>query len=126
MRKVLLTIALASATSFANDTTINATMQLMKQGMEQIQTGFMYNAKSEVIKGIETLENSNEIFKNVDVASFTNNNKVQVTNNINKKLASDLASFKNAVNAGQFSEATKLYGDVMHNCVSCHTIVRGW
>jgi len=127
MKKVILALALTSAATFASDTTIDATMQLMKQGMEQVQTGFMYNSKEDIKKGIETLENSNAIFKNVDVAKFiAHNNKIQATKNINKNLEANLKSLKEAVTAGKYADATKYYGDVTNDCVSCHTIVRGW
>ena len=127
MKKVILALALTSAATFASDTTIDATMQLMKQGMEQVQKGFMYNSKEDIKKGIETLENSNAIFKNVDVSKFiAHNNKVQATKNINKNLAVDLKAFKDAVVAGKYSDATNFYGKVVNDCVSCHTIIRGW
>lgn len=127
MKKVILALALTSAATFASDTTIDATMQLMKQGMEQVQQGFMYNSKEDIKKGIETLENSNAIFKNVDVAKFINkNNKIQATKNINENLEANLKAFKEAANAGKYSEATKFYGKVTNDCVSCHTIIRGW
>lgn len=127
MKKVILALALTSAATFASDTTIDATMQLMKQGMEQVQQGFMYNSKEDIRKGIETLENSNAIFKNVDVSKFiANNNKIQATKNINKNLEVNLKALKDASKAGNYSDATKYYGKVTNDCVSCHTIIRGW
>jgi hypothetical protein len=127
MRKVILALALTSAATFANDTTIDATMQLMRQGMEQIQKGFMYNNKVEIKKGIETLENSNAIFKNVDVSVFIeHNNKIQATKNINHNLEDDLKSLKKSIVDGEYADATDTYGKVLNDCVSCHTIVRGW
>jgi cytochrome c556 len=127
MKKVILALALTSVATFASDKTIDATMQLMKQGMEQVQKGFMYNSKSDIIQGIETIENSNSIFKNVDVTTFIpKNHKVRVTQNITHNLESNLKRLKKDVKAGKFADATAGYGKVLNNCVACHTSIRGW
>jgi 3-methyladenine DNA glycosylase Tag len=55
-----------------------------------------------------------------------NNSKIQVTNNINADLTKELKNFKQAVVAKDFSEATAQYAKVLNDCVSCHTIIRGW
>lgn len=127
MKKVILALALTSAASFASEATINATMQLMKQGMEQVQKGFMYNSKADIVQGINTIENSNAIFKNVDVTTFIkHNNKVAATKNITSNLEEDLKAFKKAVLANEFGNATALYGRVTNDCVACHTAIRSW
>ena len=127
MKKIILALAATSVLALADSTTIDATMKLMKQGLEQAQSGFVYNDKKELMRGIETLESSNAIFKNVDVSVFIpNNKKVQVTKNINKNLAKNLKALKKSVKDEKYSEATKLYAEVVSNCISCHTIIRGW
>lgn len=129
MKKVLLALAVSSIVTFASasEKTINATMSLMTQGMNQIQTGFLYSNREDVTAGIEILENANAIFSKVDVSTFiSHNNKVQVTKNINENLAENLASFKKAVEKKDYTEATKYYGQVTSNCIACHRIIRGW
>ena len=127
MQKIILALVISSVMALADQTTIQSTMKLMKQGMNQIQSGFMYSSKEDLLQGIETIENSNAIFKKVDVSTFiVHNNKIQVTKNINTNLAEDLKLFKKAVEANEYSDATKYYGKVMNDCFSCHTIIRGW
>ncbi len=126
MKKIVLALVACSALTFASDTTIDATMKLMKQGMDQIQMGFMYNSKDDIKRGIETVGNSDAIFKHVKVSDFMKSNKTTVANNINSNLTQDLKSLKKAVNGGKYSEATKQYGKVLNDCLSCHTIIRGW
>ncbi|WP_373070059.1 cytochrome C [Sulfurimonas sp.] len=129
MKKALLALAVSSMFTFASadEKTINATMSLMTQGMNQIQTGFLYSNKEDVKNGIEVLENANAIFSKVDVTTFIkHNNKVQVTKNINNNLADNLAAFKKAIKAENYTEATTYYGKVTSNCIACHTIIRGW
>lgn len=127
MKKIILALSLTVAASFANETTINATMDLMNQGLKQVQKGFVYNSQEDILRGIETIESANSIFTHVDVSTFIkNNSKIQVTNNINKNLTKELKNFKKAVEAKNFSDATVEYAKVLNDCVSCHTIIRGW
>jgi len=127
VRKIILTLAATSVMVLADSTTIDATMKLMKQGLERAQSGFVYNDKEELKRGIETLESSNAIFNNVDVSVFIpNNNKIQVTKNINKNLTKNLKALKKSIADEKYSEATKHYAEVVNNCISCHTIIRGW
>ncbi|MEJ2415278.1 MAG: hypothetical protein P8Y22_08485 [Sulfurimonas sp.] len=87
----------------------------------------MYNSKSDIIQGIETLENSDAIFKKVDVTIFIpNNKKVRVTQNITNNLGEDLEVLKKAIENNEFTTATEKYGKVLNDCVACHTVIRGW
>lgn len=127
MKKLMLALALTSVATFAADTTITATMQLMEQGMEQVQKGFMYNSKSDILQGIKTLENSDAIFEKVDVTTFIpNNKKVRVTQNITNNLGEDLTKLRKAIENDEFTTATEKYGKVLNDCVACHTVIRGW
>ncbi|MDH4944477.1 cytochrome C [Sulfurimonas sp. C5] len=127
MKKLMLALALTSVATFAADTTITATMQLMEKGMEQVQKGFMYNSKQDIMQGIETLQNSDAIFKKVDVTTFIpNNKKVRVTQNITDNLGEDLVILKKAIENNEFTTATEKYGKVLNDCVACHTTIRGW
>jgi len=126
MKKTILALVTCSVLSIASETTIDATMKLMQQGMNQINIGFMLNSKEDIKQGLSTLENANSIFTRVNVADFINSNKVTVAKNINENLAEDLTSLKKAVAASKYADATAEYAKVLNNCVACHTIVRGW
>jgi len=127
MKKMVLALVATSVIAMANDTTVNATMSLMTQGMNQVQAGFLYSNKEDIASGIAVIENANAIFKNVDVSTFIKNNKkVQVTRNINKNVSKHLKALKKAVAAGNYTDATKEYGELTANCIACHKIVRGW
>lgn len=126
MKKIILALVTCSVLSMANNTTVDATMKLMQQGMTQIQNGFVFNSKQDIEQGILTVENSNAIFAHVNVADFVKTNKIAVTQNINKNMTRDLAALKKAVSEAKYSEATKQYAKVLHECVACHTLIRGW
>ena len=126
MKKTVLALLATATLTLANETTINATMQLMHQGMNQINTGFMLNSKEDIKQGLTTVENANSIFANVDVASFIKSNKTTVAKNINENVAEELKALRKAVEASQYAEATQEYAKVLNQCVACHTIIRGW
>jgi len=127
MKKSLLAIVLSSTILLAGDTTITATMSLMNQGLNQVQSGFVNNKKKDIIEGINIIENANSIFSQVDVGKFIpNNRKTQVTKNIYNNLTKSLKELKNNVENRKFSDATESYGKVLNTCLACHTIIRGW
>ena len=127
MKKIILALAASSVLVLASDATINATMKLMEQGLNDVQSGFVYHDKEKLNRGIATLEGSNAIFSNVDVSVFIPNNaKVQVTKNINQNLADALKTLKASVADKNYAQASEDYGKVVKSCISCHTIIRGW
>ncbi|WP_373035878.1 cytochrome C [Sulfurimonas sp.] len=127
MKKMILALVASSVLALANETTINATMSLMTQGMNQIQAGFLYSNKEDIKGGLTVLENANAIFSKVDVSTFiAHNNKIQVTHNINKNLDKNIKGLKKAIAAENYSDATREYGELTANCIACHKIVRGW
>ena len=127
MKKMVLALATSSVLALANETTINETMSLMTQGVNQIQTGFVYSKKKDVVSGIKILQSANTIFTKVDVSTFiANNNKIQVTNNINRNLTANLKLLRKSVESDNYTDATKHYGEVMASCIACHRIVRGY
>ena len=126
MKKIFLALVASSMMLMASETTVTATMKLMQQGMDQINTGFMLNSKGDIEQGIATLENSSAIFTTVNVADFINTNKVTAANNMNKNLTKDIKALKKAMNESKYSEAAKQYSKVLNGCMTCHTITRGW
>jgi len=127
MKKIILSLTLTAMASFASETTITATMSLMEEGLSQVQKGFLYNSQSDIVRGVETIESANSIFTHVDVSTFIkNNSKIQVTKNINANLTKHLAALKTDVKAKKFTDASVQYAKVVNDCVSCHTIIRGW
>ena len=111
----------------AADTTVTATMGLMSNGLNQIQTGFMYNKMDQIKKGLSILENANTIFSQVDVKTFIpKNHKIGATKNIMNNFNNDLKVFKGYIDKKDTYGAAKAYGNILTDCISCHKIVRGW
>ncbi len=126
MKKIFLLVAM-TVVIFAQEKTITATMGLMEDGLATVQKGFLYNNHSDLIRGVETMESANAIFAHVNVSTFIKNNtKVQVTKNINANLKNHLKFLKKDIKAKKYTSATVSYAKVMSDCISCHTIIRGW
>jgi hypothetical protein len=127
MKKMILALVASSVLAIASETTINATMSLMTQGMNQIQAGFLYSNPKDIKGGVTVVENANKIFSKVDVSTFiAHNKKVQVTHNINSNLDKNIKGLKRAIEAENYTDATREYGELISNCIACHKIVRGW
>lgn len=127
MKKIVLALTISSVIALASDTTITATMSLLDEGLNEVQSGFMHNNTKDILSGISVMKNANAIFKKVDVSVFIpHNNKIQVTKNINKNLEKNLQDLKKNIEHKKYADATKSYANVMNNCLACHTVVRGW
>jgi ABC-type transport system substrate-binding protein len=127
MKKIILSILTGAIIASANsDTTVDATMSLMKQGMNKINNGFMYNSKEDLLTGLSIIEGANSIFKTVDVKKFMHSDKERVTRNINKNLDKHIKELRKVVDSGEYSNATTQYSKVINDCISCHITIRGW
>lgn len=111
-------------------TDINTNMHTMKEGLESIQDGFLYNNQEAVASGIVQIKKANEIFHDKDsVAKYLPKDKkklVGVTLLSAKRLSSDLDAMSEYLAQGNMLEAAVLHSDIIKDCTRCHAIVRGW
>lgn len=131
MKKIMLATLMSASFLFASSSdslTINATMQLMKSGVENIQDGFFYSDKEKIMGGIEMIENANNIFGKIDLREFVNNRNVsvQVANNLSSHISTHLQEMKKGVETKDYAMTTKAFGEVINNCVACHITIRKW
>ena len=128
MNTSLFGLALLSPLSFAESKVdVVSTMKMMEEGMENIQKGFLYNNPELVKQGLASLEKGNNIFQTVDVSTFIpNNKKIGVTKNLNRNMEKGIETLKSAIPHKNISQAVKGYSEIVHSCISCHAIVRGW
>lgn len=111
-------------------TDINTNMQTMKEGLNSIQDGFLYNNKEAVVSGIETIKEANKIFHSKEsVEKYLPKEKkkmVGVTLMSAKRLNADLDAMSEYLSQNNMLEAAVLHSDVIKDCTRCHAIVRGW
>jgi len=129
MKKVLLGLTVAAVMSLGA-TEIGENMKNMRDGLIQIQDGFLYNQKSNILAGITKVEETNKKLHNKKfIASFLPEAKKGFLNIAlisSKSLSSNLAEMREYVNHDQFTEASSANAVIVRNCTRCHAVVRGW
>lgn len=99
-------------------------MQTMEISMAEIQRGILYNNKTMVLKGVESLKKISrkvEISKNDDMdysASFAKKQTANIIRYADKLQVN--------IEANQKHAATTNYTKVLNQCVSCHNKIRKW
>lgn len=129
MKKLVLSLSILVSLSLqAND--IGSNMKMMRDGLLEVQDGFLYNNKATVVSGIAKIETSNEMFhdkKSVEETLPADKKKlVGVTLLSAQHLKTDLQSMSEYLTQGNMLEAASIYSDVIRDCTRCHAIVRGW
>lgn len=129
MKKLVLSLSiLASLGLQASD--IGTNMKTMRDGLLEIQDGFLYNSKTTVASGIAKIEASNEMFHNQkSIEVYLPEHKkalVGVTLLSAQHLKADLESMSAYLGQENMLEAASVYSDVIRDCTRCHAIVRGW
>ncbi|MCX6052859.1 MAG: hypothetical protein NTZ60_10170 [Campylobacterales bacterium] len=129
MKRLVLSLSLLVSLGLqAND--IGSNMKMMRDGLLEVQDGFLYNNKATVLSGIAKIETSNEMFhdkKSVETTLPTDKKKlVGVTLLSAQHLKTDLQSMNEYLAQGNMLEAASIYSDVIRDCTRCHAIVRGW
>lgn len=129
MKKFVLSLSVLAVFGL-QATDINTNMQSMKDGLVEIQDGFLYNNKNGVVSGIAKIKEANEIFHDKEsVAKYLPKEKKKlgaVTLLSAKRLSADLDAMSEYISEGKMLEAAEIHSDVMKDCTRCHAIVRGW
>ena len=129
MKKILLGLAVV-ATMSLGATEIGENMKNMRDGLVQIQDGFLYNQKSDILAGIAKVEELNEKLHSKEfILNFLPEGKKGFLNIAlisAKSLSSNLAEMREYVNHDQFTEASSANAVIVRNCTRCHAVVRGW
>jgi len=129
MKKLALSLTLLVTMGLeANDIAQN--MKVMREGLLEIQDGFLYNSKTTVLGGIAKVESSNEMFhdkKSVEVyLPEDKKGLVGVTLLSAKNMKADLQTMSAYLAQDKMLEAASAYADVIRDCTRCHAVVRGW
>ncbi|WP_345991370.1 hypothetical protein [Sulfurimonas sp. HSL-1716] len=130
MKKVLIGLSLLAALGLHADDNIQGSMKNMRDGLLQVQDGFLYNNKDSILKGIDKIKKANSAFHDAkSSASFLPQDKKRFSKvayiNV-KNLNFYLDTMKEYVKAGSIVNASDAYSGVVHSCTHCHAITRGW
>ena len=99
-------------------------MQIMEVSMVEIQRGILYNNKTMVLKGVESLK---KISRKVEIS---NNDDMDYSASFAKKQTANIIRYADKlqtnIEANQKHAATTNYTKVLRECVSCHNKIRKW
>ncbi|MBD3794303.1 MAG: hypothetical protein IE916_02950 [Epsilonproteobacteria bacterium] len=130
MKKILIGLSIVTALGLSANDVMSANMKSMRDGLVEIQDGFLYNNKDGVLKGIAKIEEANKMFHDKEsVAKYLPANKERLSSVAllsSKHLNSNLLEMKEYINQNQLLEASSVHSDVVRNCTRCHAIIRGW
>jgi hypothetical protein len=130
MKKVLVCLSLFTALGLQADDSIQVTMKNMRDGLVQVQDGFLYNNKQDILSGIDKITKANKIFHDEkSAASFLTGDKKkysQIAYISTKNLNLYLTTMKSYAEDGSIVNASDAYSGVIHSCTHCHAITRGW
>lgn len=130
MKKILISLSLLAAVGLQAADAVNVTMKDMRDGMVQVQDGFLYNNKTAILDGIEKIKKANSVFhdaKSAEAILPTDKKKYSKIAYIStKNLNMYLSTMKDFVRDDSLVNASDAYSGVVRSCTHCHAITRGW
>lgn len=130
MKKVLVGLSLFAALGLQASDNIQVSMKDMRDGLVEVQDGFLYNNKDSILSGIEKITKANNVFHDEkSAASFLPQEKKKFSKIAyisTKNLNLYLETMKDYVKEGSIVNASDAYSGVVRSCTHCHAITRGW
>jgi hypothetical protein len=130
MKKILISLSLLAAVGLQAADSVGATMKDMRDGMVQVQDGFLYNNKTIILDGIEKIKKANSVFhdaKSAEAILPADKKKYSKIAYIStKNLNMYLSTMKDFVKDDSLVNASDAYSGVVRSCTHCHAITRGW
>jgi CHAD domain-containing protein len=129
MKMKLMIIAMLLSTIAQADEVLINNMKDMRNGLVDIQDGFLYNKKDKIISGIKLVKNANGMFANKDdIAKHLPANKKHMANmgfNSAKNITKALEQLDKNIKSNNYSKGADSVATIIKNCTSCHSVVRG-
>ncbi|MGB0989413.1 hypothetical protein CRV03_11455 [Arcobacter sp. F155] len=127
--KILAAVALTVSISSAQDV-MQKSMNIMEQGMSEIQKGFLNNSVELIKSGTAKVRKGNELFSDKKViAQYLPENKkhmVNIAENAAQRIKLDANVLELNLENNAYIDAANAYSDMMNACARCHSIVRSW
>ncbi len=127
--KILAALALTACISSAQDV-MQKSMNIMEQGMTEIQKGFLNNNIELIKSGTQKVREGNTLFSDEKViAQYLPENKkhmVNIASNAAKRISLDANVLELNLENNAYIDAANAYSDMMNACARCHSIVRAW
>lgn len=129
LTKILMAGILSVSFASANDV-MTKSMNIMQQGIEQVQFGFINNNEKMVREGLIQIQKGNAMFSSETLikASLPEDKKhmVNVAENASKRITADATIIELNLDDKAYTKAAEGYADMMNACSRCHGIIRSW
>ena len=125
-------LLLAGLVSFgiAQADTMTNSMNIMQQGIEQVQFGFINNNEQMIRDGLVQIKKGNAMFSDEAVIKkYLPDNKkhmVNVAENASKRIVLDANIIELNLDDKAYTKAAEGYSDMLNACSRCHGIIRSW
>ncbi len=125
-------IAMATVLSigFAHADPMTKSMNIMQQGIEQVQFGFINNNEKMIRDGLEQIKKGNTMFSDeAIIKKYLPNDKkhmVNVASNASKRIHLDANVIELNLDDKAYTKAAEGYSDMLNACSRCHGIIRSW
>jgi len=132
MRRALLVGVVAGVVALAapeGKSRLQIEMQKLAAGMDLIQKGILYNCRECLEDGADRILKDIKALQRVEVKHFLPENQkyaykfVQKTGSLIEMYAKDI---KEAFAAGNMEDVINDHSQILRQCTSCHTRIRGW
>ncbi len=130
MKKFFFGLSILATLGLQASDSLSLNMASMRDGMQSVQDGFLYNNKTTILDGLKKITKANEMFHNeASAAEFLPKEKKtlsKVAYLSSKSLNIYLSEMEEYVKENRIIEASSSFSGVVHSCTRCHAIVRGW
>jgi len=127
--KILAVVAISISISSAQDV-MQKSMNLMEEGMSEIQKGFLNNSVELIQSGTKKVRKGNDLFSDKKIiAQYLPENKkhmVNIASNAAQRIKLDANVLELNLENNAYIDAANAYSDMMNACARCHSIVRSW
>jgi hypothetical protein len=129
LSKIIIASILCVTFASANET-LSKSMNIMQDGIEKVQFGFINNNEQMVKAGIKAIQKGNAMFSDEALikASLPEDKKhmVNVASNASKRIHEDSKILELNLNEKAYLKAAESYSDILNACSRCHSIIRSW
>ena len=128
LTKILMAAVLSAGIAQAD--TMTKSMNIMQQGIEQVQFGFINNNEQMIRDGLVQIKKGNTMFSSEEVIKkYLPTDKKHMTNvavNASKRIALDANIIELNLDDKAYTKAAEGYSDMLNACSRCHGIIRSW
>ena len=99
-------------------------MDLMQEGVNKVQFGFINNDKKSILDGLVKISDGNNKFSDKKTLSKHYNHKTSIALSASKRIRANTTIVELNLDENAFTKAVEGYGDILNACAKCHSIVR--